>query len=173
VNRNIFYENGIQIIKGNISELQSRYDLIVLKDSLEHMPNQHEVLRQIRRLTEYGSYVLIIMPIVGHAWRTYGPNWVGLDAPRHFYIHSEKSIELLCYESGFEILVSVYDSNEDQFIGSEQYVKDIPIFDQRSYYVNQNNSLFSRRQITEFREKAKQLNTIRDGDRIYIILKRI
>lgn len=172
VNEGISYKNGIEIIRGKVSELRTAYDLIILKDSLEHMPNQHVVLEHVGRLLNPGCCALIIMPVVGYAWRAYGPNWVGLDAPRHFYIHSVRSMEILSEKSGLEIIHTVYDSNEDQFIGSEQYAKDISMFDPFSYFVDREKSIFTMDQVAYYRKRSAQLNTISDGDRICIILKK-
>lgn len=164
--------SGIEVLKGDIEDLEGPYDLIIARDTIEHMPQQHEVFRHIARLLAQDGAVLISLPVIGYAWRFYGTDWVGLDAPRHHYLHTIKSLGLLCQDAGLHIFHSTFDSNEDQFIGSEQYKRDIPLLDDRSYYRNQKASVFSEADIEMFRNKAAQLNADRDGDRISLCLRK-
>lgn len=55
-----------------------------------------------------------------HAWNHYREHWFQLDAPRHFYLHSLRSMQILCEKSDLRIDRVVYDSRESQFWASEQ-----------------------------------------------------
>ncbi|MEG4964029.1 MULTISPECIES: methyltransferase domain-containing protein [unclassified Microcoleus] len=55
----IFYKNGVKILKKEIAELEDRFDLIMLHHSFEHIPQPKEVLKNIWRLLKHDRYALI------------------------------------------------------------------------------------------------------------------
>ncbi len=165
IKNDITYEGGLTIYKKSLQEMGGEYDLIILNHSFEHMEGQEEILAKAQKLLKPGGCLLVRIPIAGtYAWKTYGVNWVQLDAPRHFYLHTTKSMEVLKNKLGFRKMDVVFDSNDLQFWGSEQYIKDIPLRDPRSYAEAPDKSLFSKEQIESFREKAKALNAQQNGD---------
>lgn len=165
INDNIFYDCGVRILKRDVSEIEQQFDFITLCHSFEHMPKPLSVLKELYRLLKPKRYVLIRLPVVSSfAWRKYGVNWVQLDAPRHFFLHTIKSIQILANEVGFQIADTVFDSTEFQFWGSEQYLKGIPLKDSNSYAENPQQSIFSKEQIQSFKAKAIELNENNDGD---------
>lgn len=99
-----------------------------------------------------------------YAWEKYKENWVQLDAPRHFFIHTPKSIAILCQKSGLQISDIVYDSHELQFYGSEQYKKGIPLLSKNLYMLNPEQSTFLPKRIKQFKKKAEILNKLGRGD---------
>lgn len=172
VHGDISYNNSIRILKKNMSDLDGVYDLIIAKDTIEHMPHQLDTFKHIFQLLHPRGSLLITVPIIGYAWSQYGIHWVGLDAPRHYYLHTLKSLKHLVEKTGFEIIHILYVSNEDQFIGSEQYRMDIAICDERSYFTNPNAQIFSKEKLAEYKQKAKELNKGKDGDRISVCLRK-
>ena len=72
----------------------------------------------------------------------------------------------------FHIEDVVFDSDEFQFWGSEQYKKDISLKSEKSYSVNPAQSIFSQKQIDQFRKKAVQLNIEARGDQAVFYLKK-
>ena len=157
--------NGVKIYKKDVFSIDGKYDLVMLHHSFEHMRNPLGVLREIFRILKDSGFVLIRIPLVSsYAWRKYGVNWVQLDAPRHFFLHSMKSMSMLSRKAGFQIFDMEFDSTEFQFWGSEQYLKDIPLFSEKSYLVNKENSIFSQDQMAHFKKKAEILNKEGDGD---------
>ncbi|MEI7981180.1 MAG: class I SAM-dependent methyltransferase, partial [Bacteroidota bacterium] len=122
-------------------------------------------LQQLCRITRPGGTILLRIPLVSsYAWQTFGINWIALDAPRHFYLHTPKSMTYLAEKSGFEIRKIVYDSFEIQFWGSIQYQKNISLTDPESYLNNKKNPLFSKRELHEFKRRSIQLNRDKTGD---------
>ena len=107
-----------------------------------------------------------------YAWRHYGVNWVALEAPRHLFIHTIKSIQLLSRQSGFKILDIEFVSTERQFIYSELYRKGIPFKDSSIYLQDQKNPIFSTTQLENFKAQAKELNRKSDGDQAIFYLYR-
>jgi 2-polyprenyl-3-methyl-5-hydroxy-6-metoxy-1,4-benzoquinol methylase len=74
----------------------------MLHHSFEHMDNPCGVLKQIDKLLNPDGELLIRIPVSdSFAWRKYGVDWFQLDAPRHFFLHTTKSIALLAKNSGF------------------------------------------------------------------------
>ena len=165
IEHDINYKNGVKIIKTDFIELEEKYDFIMLNHVFEHMPNPKEILSKLFQLLNPHGQLLIRIPVVNcFTWRKYQTNWVALDAPRHFFLHSHKSLSILAKESGFKLIGINYDSSDYQFWASEQYSVGIPLRHKDSYYENKTNSIFSNKQITYFKKKAKELNKINDGN---------
>lgn len=171
IKSDIVFNNGVRVFKKEISNMEDKYDLIMLHHSFEHMPEPLQVFRNISRLLNKNGYVLIRTPVTSsYAWRHYGVNWVQIDAPRHLFLYSLKSIEILSSAVNLKIKEVIFDSTEFQFWGSEQYVKDIPLQDERSCGVNPQRSIFSDEEIKSFKIKAAKLNEEKLGDQICIYL---
>lgn len=173
IEKDLLYENGLEILKKEIDEVDNGWDLIMLNHVLEHIEHQHEMLASIFSKLNPGGCCLIRIPTVSsQAWEQYKENWVQLDAPRHLFLHSVKSISLLSKEIGFDIENIIYDSNEFQFIGSEQYLKNISLDAESSYLSNPQKSIFKKEDIRKFKAMAKQLNAENKGDQFSIFLRK-
>lgn len=158
--------DGISIIKTEIQNLADKFDLVTLHHSLEHIPNQAETLRAIRSVLKPGGFCLIRIPLVSSiVWQEYGTDWVELDAPRHLYLHSFKSIKFLAKEEGFQLVDFFSDSTEFEFWGSEQYRRNIPLMAEDSFSINPSKSNFTYREMAEFKKKAEEVNKIEQGGR--------
>jgi hypothetical protein len=96
--------------------------------------------------------------VVSWAWRHYGANWVQLDAPRHFFLHSERSLRALAEQSGLVVTRTDYDSTEFQFCGSELYARGI------AFGSTEPAAFIPRRAVAAFRAQALRLNKQRLGD---------
>ena len=168
----LHYGNGLNLLKKDLKDLDRKFDLITLNNSFEHMPKPLDVLKKLNNLLNQEGLLIIGIPVIGYAWRYYGINWVQLDAPRHLYLHTTKSMEILSKKSGFIIDDVSYTSDEFQFWGSEQYIKNIPLIDDRSYWTNPPNSIFSKKDIETFKHRALELNQKRDGDQASFFLKK-
>ena len=173
IDRDIEYENGLAIFRQEIHEVQGLWDLIMFHHSFEHMKDPLIILQAVSKLLNSGGYCLIRIPVVSSfAWENYGVNWVQLDAPRHLFLHSLDSLRTLARKEKFHIENIVFDSDEFQFWGSEQYKKDISLKSEKSYSVNPAQSIFSQKQIDQFRKKAVQLNLDARGDQAVFYLKK-
>lgn len=162
---------GVSIIKKPITELDGVFDVIMLHHTFEHIWNPSEALNAAHRLLEEEGRCIIRIPVMpSYAWRQYGVNWIQIDAPRHFYLHSKESMALLLEEAGFKLDRIAYDSTAFQFWGSEQYERDIPMQDERSFFVNPGKSEFSILQILNFSRKANALNKAGEGDQAVFYL---
>jgi SAM-dependent methyltransferase len=158
--------DGVQIRKKYISETYGKFSLITFHHSLEHMPDQLSALMDAKRLLLSDGICLVRIPIVSsYAWEKYGTNWVELDPPRHLYLHSKKSIELLGNMAGFELYDIIYDSDMLQFYGSEQYMRQIPLMAENSYHINETSDIFSPQELAHFEHMAKEVNEKEIGGR--------
>jgi SAM-dependent methyltransferase len=167
------YLNGVVIHKATISELDGVYDFIMLNHSFEHLPNPREILKALKeRLAADGRLLLRIPTVSSFAWKQYRENWVQLDAPRHFYLHSLDSIQRLTTEAGLTVESIKFDSDAFQFWGSEQYLLDIPLQDVKSFSENPSNSIFSNENITDYKTRTQKLNESCDGDQIALMLRK-
>jgi 2-polyprenyl-3-methyl-5-hydroxy-6-metoxy-1,4-benzoquinol methylase len=176
INKDIIYENGVRIYKKELWELEKKFDFIMLHHSFEHVPNPLEILTLLNQKIRDNCLVLIRIPTVpSFAWRKYKTNWIQLDAPRHLFLHSLESMKLLAQKTGFYIENIEYDSDAFQFWGSEQYINDIPLADERSYRFRRNRkrSIFKKSDIIEFNRRAKELNNKNDGDQACFYLRKI
>ncbi|EKD25816.1 MAG: hypothetical protein ACD_79C01490G0003, partial [uncultured bacterium] len=166
INKDIIYKNGVSILKKEIHEMKEPFDLIMLNHSFEHMPEPLLVLKLINNLLEKNGCCLIRIPIASsYAWKKYNVNWVQLDAPRHFFLHTVESIKILCELSNFYIKDIIYDSTDFQFWGSEQYLRNISIKSKDSYNgKNTRNSIFTKEQIKKYKQMTEELNANKQGD---------
>ncbi len=165
---------GLNFIKGSIHDVNETYDLIMFNHSLEHVADPREDLLKAATLLNPNGYVLIRIPVVGgFAWRKYGVNWVQIDAPRHISVPSEKGIKELAASCGFKMEKMIYESWEFQFWGSEQFQNDIPLHDNRSLWFKSKKSIFSKKQIKDYKKKAEQLNQNNDGDMACFFLRKL
>lgn len=142
----------INIYRKSIFETTGEFDYIMLHHAFEHMDEPLKVLQQLFKLLKKGRYLLIRTPVMGmYSWTQYGVNWMDLDAPRHIFIHSLKSMQLLAEQAGFELRKTIFDGNYMSLIGSEQYAKDIAVPDANSYMVNKTESGFSNEDIERYK----------------------
>lgn len=173
IDETIVYKNGLKILKGNLSEISEKYDFIMFNHSFEHMSNPLEIMINAHSLLNNGKFILLRIPVCdSYAFKHYRNNWCSLDAPRHLYLHTKKSIKILADKSGFEIEKISYDSRSWQFWGSEQYAKNISLLAENSYYVNPKESIFSVEDIRKFEEKTAKLNEIGEGDQAEFYLRK-
>ena len=168
ISEDIYYDNGVTVYKKEISDVGKTFDIIMFHHSFEHLANPLETLNSVSNLLEDGGYCIVRVPTASsYAWRHYKEDWVQLDAPRHFFLHSKESINILASKSSLKVDKVVYDSTEFQFTGSERYLRGIPLKDDTS-----NDSIFTRSEISRFKKQAKELNIREDGDACAFILRK-
>jgi len=162
----INYGEHVRIRKGFVEDITETFDFVMLHHSFEHMPQPREAFKKLKTLVPTGRFILIRVPVSNcYAWKKYGVNWVQLDAPRHFFLHTPRSLGLLAEEAGLEMVATVYDSRGFQLWGSEQYLRDIPLKDPRSPFCNpEGQTLFSQEELAAFAARARELNENGEGD---------
>ena len=137
------------------------------------MPNQLDVLLSAKNLVKDTGRIVIRIPIVPSlVWHKYGTNWVQFDAPRHLYLHTRESVNILAQKAGLRCENIQCDSGAFQFIGSEQLKEGIVLNDERSWLRSREKSIFSDKDVKFFRRQAKKLNRSGEGDVVVITLKK-
>ena len=173
IEKNIQYKNKLKIQKKSIFEINEKFDLVILNHSLEHMASPLNVIEKISNILNNKGVCVIRTPTVdSYSWSFYKDNWVQLDAPRHFFIHSLKSLMLIAKKFDLKISNHFYDSTSFQFWGSEQYLKNIPLNSAKSFLRSPLKSIFSNDEIKKFEIKAENLNKKMRGDQAVYILKK-
>jgi SAM-dependent methyltransferase len=163
---------GAEIVAGELEDVTDSFDVVMLNHSFEHVREPARMLRSVSKVVRHDGLIMIRMPVAGcAAWRRYGSDWVALDAPRHLHVFSEAGFRQFATDHGMEVTEVIYDSDELQFWGSEQYRIGIPLADQRSWSQNRRLSPFDRRQIGRWRREAAALNQRDEGDSAIYILR--
>lgn len=158
--------------KGDIFTIDNKkFRLIMFNHSLEHIFNHYQMLEKAKELLYEEGTILVRMPVINKAFENYRENWVQLDAPRHLLIHSLKSFETLCKELNLVIYKVIFDSTEYQFMGSEQYKRDITHYAPNSYKVDSDNSIFTKKEIKKFKNLTTKFNNLGLGDQCAFFLK--
>jgi 2-polyprenyl-3-methyl-5-hydroxy-6-metoxy-1,4-benzoquinol methylase len=140
------------------------FDMVMMHHSFEHIAEQHETLQAIRNILDPDGLLLIRIPLCDcFAFRKYRENWFQIDAPRHFFVHSVKSMQFLCKKHGYKIDKIIYDSTETQFIESEKYSRDITLSQQISV---------SPKRLKVLKKQAEMLNNTGDGDMACFVLRK-
>lgn len=162
----------LRIYKKYVSEAAKylgKFDLIMLHHSFEHMSEPESVMNHIAEMLQLDGVCMIRIPVAdSFAFEKYRENWVQLDAPRHFFLHTNQSMQILAQKTGLTITKIVDDSNTLQFWGSEQYLKDKPLFDRQPVWLKKLKYL----SFLKFRRLSMLLNQQGKGDQRIFILKK-
>ena len=166
ISESIDYFGKIAIHKKEVYEITRKYDLVMLHHSFEHMQDPSQVLSHLSKILKKDGTILIRIPVADcFAYRKYGANWVALDAPRHFFLHTRKSMELLAKENRLTISRVLYDSEERQFILSDFCKKDVP-------FVSIDWKSVDKKILQNYLKDAIELNRKEDGDSACFLLKK-
>lgn len=157
------YPNGLHIKNSQVFDILGKWDIITYHHSFEHIENPLQNLKKVSELlSENGVCILRVPTVPSYAWEHYRTNWVQLDAPRHFFLHSKRSMEILAKKSGLELFKTVYDSTTFQFIESERYVNNISFLSPEPKGVI--NCVKKKIKKYQYKKFAKKLNNEGKGD---------
>ena len=157
---------GAPLMKRHVNEVHGEFDLIMFNHSLEHVPNPIVTLKAAKAKLAPGGICLIRVPTTSsEAWNTYRADWVQIDAPRHIVIPSRKGLARAADAAGLRVEKTIDDSYALQFIGSEQYRRDVPLSDPRS------RKLFGLKQIWGWEKESYRLNGVGRGDQAGFVLR--
>ncbi len=165
------YDFNVKVMKMDLPEIESSsYDVVMMHHVLEHMFDPEQEIKECYRILKNNSFLIIRIPIKNYAWEKYAENWVQLDAPRHFFIHTIKSMALLAERTGFEMHSTVFDSIDFQFVGSELYKRDIPLHDMETHEPVSVKKILDKEQLKFYTQEAKLLNEKGLGDQAIFYL---
>jgi len=156
VPQDITYRNGALVYKIGIGQLGDRFggqkfDLIMFNHSLEHSPTPFDDLRAVAKFLKQDGEILLRFPVSGSELAEhYGKYWWALDAPRHIYLFSSRSVEILARKCGLKVKRSHFEGTIDDYLASEQHKAGIPLLGEKSYVVTNDLSVFDPAQLKEF-----------------------
>jgi SAM-dependent methyltransferase len=164
--QSLSHPSGVSVRKGTIHDLlpapgaaAAQWDAILFHHSFEHLSDPLDSLRAVARLLAPGGFCLIRIPVgQSAAWERYGVDWVQLDAPRHFFLHTPTSIAHLADQAGLRLDRHFCDSSSFQFYGSELYRQNVPLSRANP------GRAFTPDQFAAFAAEAAQLNASGRGD---------
>lgn len=171
LSKSIEYSNGLRIEKTDIFEVEGSWDIITYHHSFEHIDNPIDNLRKIYELLSPEGVCIIRIPTVScYAWEKYKANWFQIDAPRHYFLHSIKSMEYMLEQTGLKLTHIRHDSTYRQFMISEQYAQGIPLVNSHKKSITE--CLSNRWKKIKFRRLTKQLNRSKRGDQAAFFIKK-
>jgi len=102
-----------------IDDITQHYDVVMMHHSLEHVPDQVGTLAEVRRILNPGGTAIIRVPVID-SWAAgyFGDKWAHLDPPRHFFLHTRKSLALAAERAGLKVTQIRDDFNEFGVRGS-------------------------------------------------------
>lgn len=163
--RDVTWPDGVTLYQRTLDEHEGSYDFIMSHHAFEHMSDPAGAMSHFARLLAPAGKLLIRIPVAdSEAWRTYRADWAQLDAPRHHFLHTRRSMECLAARSGFRIDTVTYDSNGFQFWGSEQYRRDIACIDAIHSGARADGCLAPRRDRLRYERRARALNATSGAD---------
>lgn len=166
VEADLRFPDGVRVLKRSVHEVEGEFDLVMFHHALEHIPDQVGTLRAAARLLAPGGTCLVRIPVASSfAWEHYRGDWVQIDAPRHFFLHSVESLRRVAEAAGLALAAVEHDSTELQFVGSELYRRDVPLAE--------GEAAFSRGEVRRFRRRAEELNRAGRGDSAAFYLRRV
>jgi len=165
-----------KILKEDVLNHEKCYDLILLSHSFEHMDNPYQICSKLTELLNPGGFIIIRIPVCdSYFFYKYNINWVQLDAPRHKYIYSNKSFDILMKKSNMRVIHSYSDSKVFSYIASEMYKQNISLVDPKSFYQNRIKQLFNLsyyKYLFSGKKIVERMNEMNYGDqRVYVIKK--
>jgi SAM-dependent methyltransferase len=98
------------------------FDAVVMRHSLEHLPDPIGDLKRIHRLLKPGGLLVVSLPNFD-SWerRRFGSAWFHLDLPRHRTHFGPKSLRLAFEQSGFDVLTTETAGDAGSLLASAQY----------------------------------------------------
>ncbi|MBI4240699.1 MAG: class I SAM-dependent methyltransferase [Candidatus Rokubacteria bacterium] len=99
--------SGIRVVQGTILTAgfaEESYDLIVMAQVLEHIPDPLGTLQRVRALLRPKGWLYIEVPNAGSfESRLFGRYWGGWDVPRHLYGFSPTTLAALVERAGLSL----------------------------------------------------------------------
>ena len=97
---------GLNVFTGTLEQAafpDNFFDAVTLWDVLEHLHDPRSSLEEIRRILKPDGILILRVPN-GGSWdaKLFGPNWAGLDAPRHLFVYNQETLLEILKITGFQ-----------------------------------------------------------------------
>lgn len=98
-------ELGLEVYQGSTEIFDAEtasFDAITISHVIEHVHEPRELLFTAQRLLRPGGTLYLDTPnIQSLGAKIFGPNWRGIESPRHLVIFSIKGLQMLLHRCGF------------------------------------------------------------------------
>jgi 2-polyprenyl-3-methyl-5-hydroxy-6-metoxy-1,4-benzoquinol methylase len=98
---------GLRALAGSLPQpelVPASFDVITMWQALEHVHRPLDVLREAKRLLTPGGKLVIAVPNIDSGpFRWFGPDWFGLDLPRHLTHFSAATLRRMVEQAGFRV----------------------------------------------------------------------
>jgi hypothetical protein len=101
----------------------------------------------------------------------YQSDWVEFDAPRHFFLHTRRSLEYLAAICGLCVDRTWDDSDAFVYWGSELYLRGLSLCDPAKKCGRSPLDYFSVEEIARFQRQAEEDNQLEVGGRTAFVLR--
>jgi SAM-dependent methyltransferase len=82
----------------------ARFELVTMWQSLEHLPQPLEVLREVHRFLAPGGRLMVSVPnIASGPFRWFGAAWYGVELPRHLIHFTPVTLRRMLERAGFAV----------------------------------------------------------------------
>ncbi len=172
LNNDIQHGNRVSIRKCTIHDIKEfgSFDIVRMGDSYEHVTDPLETLQSAERLINNTGMILINIPTYPNiAFEMFGPHWYQLDAPRHIFLHSKKSIEYLAAKVGLKVLRYEYNSNNSQIVRSFFYERNVPYYDITPELIAK---YFTEADLLSIEHNSEECNKKEYGDHMLVYLSK-
>lgn len=119
--RGLSRKRGIKIIGSQLNKIRfdHKFDVTTMWHVLEHIEKPWELMSEVHRLLSPNGILVFQTPNTNSLGFKLGKaDWFHLDSPRHLVLYNKKSAEVLCQQTGFEIIKiknEFYDNTPDLF----------------------------------------------------------
>ncbi len=100
-------ELGLRVHQGSLNDRPfpgQTFDLVILNQVVEHLPQPDLALRQIRERLAPGGRVILVFPNIRSVWcRLSGAKWINWHIPYHLHHFERKSFARMAERCGFEV----------------------------------------------------------------------
>lgn len=93
---NEVHDGNLHILKKSLDEIDSKYDVVMLHHSMEHVFDQTALVKSIYNVLKDDGIAVIRLPLFSEfMYQRFGKYFHSLVPPRHFYLHTLDSISRL------------------------------------------------------------------------------
>jgi 2-polyprenyl-3-methyl-5-hydroxy-6-metoxy-1,4-benzoquinol methylase len=97
--------HGLTVFGGDLRSLsfeQNSFDAVIMNHVIEHVTDPVALLSECHRILKLGGILISVTPNIeslGHSH--FKCHWLGLDPPRHLFLFSRKTLDLVVRMAGF------------------------------------------------------------------------
>ena len=162
----IIFPNGACLQKKKLEDINGEFDLIMYHHSFEHILDPKGTAKLISSKLKKGGKCLIRIPNINSVeFDRYGENWWGIHAPRHCYLFSPKSLEIVFKNTGLALDKFWCDSLPDLYWYSYEYYLGISDNDANSVRIlKERNTIWTELERSHIEHNYRWYNERHIGD---------